>query len=144
MGIQPLDRRRRTPVGEGWRDGTVTARAVSPAGAVRARLRPGPHARERDHLQRLVHQRSRLCEAMVQQVAEHGYAGTTVQELTRLAGVPKRSLYEQFTGEEDCMVAGSTRELAQLAESLAFLVLAPTVGSERTLAPADHGLAGGR
>lgn len=106
MGIQPLDRSRRTPARQGRRQSTRTAAGAAPppAGA-RTRLRPGPHGRERDHRQVLVHQRARLCEAMVHEVSEHGYAGTTVQELTRLAGVSKRSFYEQFTGKQDCMLA---------------------------------------
>jgi AcrR family transcriptional regulator len=50
------------------------------------------------------HQKARLQGAMVETVARHGYAGTTLRELVGLAGVSKSTFYEHFAGKEDCFL----------------------------------------
>jgi AcrR family transcriptional regulator len=50
-------------------------------------------------------QRRRLEAAMVEAVARHGYAGTTLRELARLAGVSKTTFYTHFESKEDCFWA---------------------------------------
>jgi len=52
------------------------------------------------------HQRARLQGAMVEAVARHGYAGTTLRELVALAGVSKSTFYEHFENREACLLAG--------------------------------------
>jgi AcrR family transcriptional regulator len=52
-----------------------------------------------------VHQRSRLEGAMVEAVARHGFAGTTVRELVTLAGVSKTTFYEHFDGKQACFLS---------------------------------------
>lgn len=47
-------------------------------------------------------QRTRLEKAMVEAVARHGYAETTVSELVRIAAVSKSTFYAHFEGKEDC------------------------------------------
>jgi AcrR family transcriptional regulator len=42
---------------------------------------------------------------MVEAVARHGYAGTTVRELVALAGVSKSTFYEHFESKQDCFLA---------------------------------------
>jgi AcrR family transcriptional regulator len=42
---------------------------------------------------------------MVEAVGTHGYAQTSVAELCRLAGVSKRTFYEQFANREACLQA---------------------------------------
>lgn len=68
-------------------------------------LRPGPHGLERSREEVLRHQRTRLLGAMIEAVAQRGYAAVTVQQLVTLAGVSKRSFYEHFTCKEDCFLA---------------------------------------
>src|SRR5262245_11563495 len=55
-----------------------------------------------DHVAR--NQKSRLEAAMVEAVARHGYAGTTLRELVRLAGVSKSTFYEHFESKQDCFL----------------------------------------
>jgi AcrR family transcriptional regulator len=51
------------------------------------------------------HQKSRLEGAMVEAVARHGYAGTTLRELVGLAGVSKTTFYEHFDSKQDCFLS---------------------------------------
>jgi len=50
------------------------------------------------------HQKARLEGAMVEAVARHGYAGTTLRELVGLAGVSKSTFYEHFDSKQDCFL----------------------------------------
>ncbi|HEY6780092.1 MAG TPA: TetR/AcrR family transcriptional regulator [Thermoleophilaceae bacterium] len=50
-------------------------------------------------------QRGRLLEAVARTVAERGYAGATIDEIVRRAGVSKQTFYEHFRAKEDCFVA---------------------------------------
>jgi AcrR family transcriptional regulator len=51
------------------------------------------------------HQRARLQGAMVEAVARHGFAGTTLRELVTLAGVSKTTFYEHFDSKQDCFLS---------------------------------------
>lgn len=51
------------------------------------------------------HQRERLRGAMVEAVARYGYAETSVQELTALAGVSKKTLYHRYDDKLGCLLA---------------------------------------
>lgn len=51
------------------------------------------------------HQKSRLEGAMVEAVARHGYAGTTLRELVGLAGVSKTTFYEHFESKQACFLS---------------------------------------
>ena len=42
---------------------------------------------------------------MVEAVARHGYAGTTLRELVTLAGVSKSTFYEHFESKQDCFLS---------------------------------------
>lgn len=90
------------------------------------KLRPGPG---RAPGEVLANQRARLRRAMVRLVAEHGYGGVTVRELSRVAGVSTRAFYECFRGVEDCFAAtyaGTTKDALRQA-------LDVSVGSESQL-----------
>ena len=50
-------------------------------------------------------QRGRLQGAMVEAVARHGFADTTLRELVSLAGVSKSTFYEHFENKQDCFLA---------------------------------------
>jgi AcrR family transcriptional regulator len=66
-----------------------------------------------DHVAR--HQKARLEGAMVEAVARHGYAGTTMRELVTLAGVSKTTFYEHFESKEDCFLATFDEIISQLS-----------------------------
>jgi AcrR family transcriptional regulator len=51
------------------------------------------------------HQRARLEGAMVEAVARHGFAGTTLGELVALAGVSRTTFYEHFANKQECFLA---------------------------------------
>lgn len=51
------------------------------------------------------HQIARLEGAMVEAMARHGFAGTTVAELVGLAGVSKTTFYQHFDSKQDCFLA---------------------------------------
>ena len=49
-------------------------------------------------------QRARILDGMVRAVAAKGYARTTVADVVALAGVSRRTFYEQFDDKEDCFL----------------------------------------
>jgi AcrR family transcriptional regulator len=60
-------------------------------------------------------QNQRLKAAMVEAVARHGYEGTTLRELVRLAGVSKSTFYEHFDSKQECFLATFDEIVSQLA-----------------------------
>jgi AcrR family transcriptional regulator len=62
------------------------------------------------------HQEVRLQMAMVEAVTRFGYAGTTLRELVRLAGVSKSTFYEHYESKEDCFLATFETVVAQVSE----------------------------
>jgi AcrR family transcriptional regulator len=66
------------------------------------------------------HQKARLEGAMVEAVARHGYAGTTLRELVALAGVSKSTFYEHFDSKQDCFLATFDQIVAILSERVAL------------------------
>jgi len=50
-------------------------------------------------------QRARMLDGMARAVAAKGYARVTVADVVGLAGVSRRTFYEQFTDKEDCFLA---------------------------------------
>jgi AcrR family transcriptional regulator len=67
------------------------------------RLPRGPHRLERNEV--IHHQRARIHGAMVEAVAQSGYEGTSVKQVIGLAGVSRRSFYEQFANKQECFLA---------------------------------------
>ncbi|MBK5218887.1 MAG: TetR/AcrR family transcriptional regulator [Thermoleophilia bacterium] len=61
------------------------------------------------------HQKARLQGAMVEVVARHGYAGTTLRELVALAGVSKTTFYQHFESKRDCFLSTFDQIVAILA-----------------------------
>jgi AcrR family transcriptional regulator len=76
---------------------------TAPIGPIYKRLPPGPHSLARSEVVR--HQRTRMHGAMIESVAELGYDATSVRRLIGLAGVSRRSFYEQFANKEQCFLA---------------------------------------
>ncbi len=81
------------------------ARSASngPIAPLYERLPRGPHRLGRTEVAR--HQRMRMHGAMVEAVAANGYAGTSVKQIIGLAGVSRRSFYEQFANKQECFLA---------------------------------------
>jgi AcrR family transcriptional regulator len=67
-------------------------------------------------------QRARMLEAMVQAVAEKGYARAVVADVIERAGVSRKTFYEQFANKEECFLAaydaGVNRLLAAIDDAL--------------------------
>ncbi len=77
-------------------------RARTPVTPIYRRLPRGPH--RLDPREIAVHQRARIHGAMVEAVAREGYEGVTVRKVIGLAGVSRRSFYEQFANRHDCFL----------------------------------------
>jgi AcrR family transcriptional regulator len=75
----------------------------TPIAPLYKRLPHGPHRLGREEVVR--HQRIRMHGAMVEAAAAHGYEGTSVRQVIALAGVSRRSFYEQFANKEECLMA---------------------------------------
>ena len=92
------------------------SRAIAP---IYKRLPHGPHRLERDEVVR--HQRARIHGAMIEAVALGGYERTSVKQVIGLAGVSRRSFYEQFPNRQECFLATfdllATRGIRAMAES---------------------------
>ncbi|GAA3979795.1 hypothetical protein GCM10023085_72570 [Actinomadura viridis] len=67
------------------------------------RLPRGRHALAREEVERI--QRSRLCLAMAEVMAEKGYVGTSVEDVLKRAGVSRQSFYTLFSSKIDCFMA---------------------------------------
>lgn len=79
-----------------------------------SRLPPGRHGLPRDFV---VHnQRERLIAGLAEAVAEKGYGGTTIADITRHAAVSRRTFYEHFEGKDECFVAAFDTVSTQLRE----------------------------
>ncbi len=67
------------------------------------RLPHGPHRLGTEEVVR--NQRTRMHGAMIEAVAANGYEGTSVKQVVSLAGVSRRSFYEQFANKQECFLA---------------------------------------
>lgn len=67
-----------------------------------AKLRPGPG---RSAAKVGEHQRARIQNAMLEIVAERGYAAVTVRELAQVASVSSRAFYQHYSGKEECFLS---------------------------------------
>ena len=59
-----------------------------------------------------------MLDAIVELVAAHGYAGTTVGGIAAKAGVSRTTFYEQFESKEDCFRAAYDAVAAQVIEAI--------------------------
>ncbi len=66
------------------------------------RLPRGPHRLARDEVIR--NQRTRIHGAMIETIAQDGYEKTSIKKVLALAGVSRRSFYEQFANKEECFL----------------------------------------
>ena len=85
-----------------------------------SRLPPGRHGLPRDFV---VHnQRERLIAGLAEAVAEKGYGGTTIADITRHAAVSRRTFYEHFASKEECFVALLTEANAEMMRRISASV----------------------
>jgi AcrR family transcriptional regulator len=80
----------------------------------------GPHRLSREEVQ--ASQRTRLLTAIVDLVAERGYADTTITAIARKAGVSPNVFYEHFADREACFVTAYDAFTATLFERMSRLV----------------------
>jgi AcrR family transcriptional regulator len=68
-----------------------------------------------------------MLDAMVQAVAEKGYARVVVADVIERAGVSRKTFYEQFANKEDCFLAAYDAGVDQLLAAIdaALATLAP-------------------
>jgi len=76
-------------------------------------------------------QRSRLLTGAVRAIDEHGYAQVTVSQITRRAGVSRRTFYEIFANREECLTAVVEDVVSTIAAELAELDLEGRTWRER-------------
>jgi AcrR family transcriptional regulator len=97
--------------------------SASPQTDILAVLPRGRHAAPRDVVRQT--QRARMLDAMVQSVAEKGYARVAVADVVERAGVSRKTFYEQFANKEECFLAayddGVDRLLVAIDAALATL-----------------------
>src|SRR4051812_11652918 len=78
------------------------------------RLPRGSHGLDRDVVE--ASQRTRLLEAVGRAVAERGYAGATIDDVVRRAGVSKQTFYDHFADKQDCFLAAYEAASEELLE----------------------------
>jgi AcrR family transcriptional regulator len=78
-------------------------------------LPPGRHKIPRSEVR--ASQRERLLRAMLEEVAEHGYAGTTVPRVIAAARVSRNSFYAFFKDKLDCFLALCDEEAVGLFDA---------------------------
>ena len=86
-------------------------------------LGPLPAGRHGYSREQVAHnQRERLIAGLAAAVAEKGYAGVTLTDVTREAKVSRRVFYENFEGKEECFLAAFEVVVAHLGELVAEAV----------------------
>lgn len=63
-------------------------------------------------------QRARMLAAVAQAVAAKGYGATTVADVIAIAGVSRRTFYEQFPKIEDCFLAAYVEGMQELLAAI--------------------------
>lgn len=63
--------------------------------------------------------RRRAVAAMTEAVGEHGYAGTTVEDVLRRARMSRRTFYQFFRNRDECFLAAYDTALEEAMERLA-------------------------
>jgi AcrR family transcriptional regulator len=104
----------------------------SAPGDIPRRLPRGAHGLDPDVV--LASQRTRLLESVGQAVAEKGYAGATIDDIVRGAGVSKKTFYDHFRDKLDCFLAAYETASDELLTRLREAQSGPEGWLERTRA----------
>jgi AcrR family transcriptional regulator len=95
--------------------------------AARGRHAPPPEVR-------LPLQRERLLRAAALEFAEHGYAGSSSESISRRAAMSKATFYEHFSNKEQCMLALYEHATQIVREAMATAAAnAPTGDAEQRM-----------
>jgi len=99
--------------------------ATPPEPTVRTVLPRGRHAAPRPVVREA--QRARMLAAVVQAVAEKGYARVVVADVVERAGVSRKTFYEQFANKDECFLAAYDASVDELLATIdeALEALAP-------------------
>lgn len=73
-------------------------------------------------------QRARMLEAMVEAVAEKGYARVSVADVIEGARVSRKTFYEQFANKEECFLAAYDAGVDGLLDQIDAAIKAPASG----------------
>lgn len=93
-----------------------------------AEMEPLPRGRHRLTRDEVAEsQRGRLVRAMAEEMAEKGYARTSVAGVLRRARVSRETFYELFSSKEDCFMSAFEEAYSQFAAALT-----PATGEGRT------------
>jgi AcrR family transcriptional regulator len=116
---------------------TVGGRGASASRAPYPKLRVGRRGRDGPTDDEVAsHQRARLYGAMVRAVAAGGYEAITVRQLSALAGVSTRTLYELFSaGKQECFFSAYDAAIRRMARRVAVAYISER-DRERRLARA--------
>lgn len=68
-------------------------------------MRPGREVLSREFV--VHHQRTRMVQALAEEVVENGYRDVTVAAIVKRAGVARNTFYESFANKEECFLAAS-------------------------------------
>jgi AcrR family transcriptional regulator len=112
--------------GAARRGGRVMARGRSDSARNRAERRRQAQGAQVEQMQR-----SRLLAGAVRAIDEHGYAQVTVSQITRRAGVSRRTFYEIFANREECLTAVIEDVVSTIVAELAELDLEGQTWRER-------------
>lgn len=103
------------------------------SGIAGRRLPPGSHGIPAEVVAR--NQRERLVAAMAEECAERGYAGASVAEVAKRAGVSSLTFYKQFSDKQDCLLAAHRQLLGRLLEEVDRAVIGDEDGPALSLVP---------
>ncbi|KUL38716.1 hypothetical protein ADL22_17535 [Streptomyces sp. NRRL F-4489] len=93
----------------------------------------GRHRLSREEV--VASQRARMLIATAEAMRDKGYAGTSVADIIRRAGVSRETFYQQFRSKEDCFVQALDAATDRLAGRLAAAWQPPDAGA--TAAPEE-------
>lgn len=101
-----------------WQPGKVTSEALK----AEAARKPAPAVRGRPRQRALGDERRAILDAALAVFSEHGYAGSTIEDVARRAAVQRRAVYEQFGDKEKLLQSviddAVNRTLGRLAMAL--------------------------
>lgn len=99
------------------------------------RLPRGRHGLTREEV--ATDQRRRMIDALAEEMAARGYAGTSVADILRSAGVSRETFYQQFRSKLDCFLAAFDVAADELFAPIRAQ-LEPLAGAPATFGPADR------
>lgn len=89
----------------------------------------GRHGLAREEV--LASQRARMLDALIEAVAEHGYAAATVSHVVKGARVSRETFYEHFSGKAECYLAAHAHVIGELLANTGAALRGPGTPLER-------------